>query len=88
MKRLFQFFDSPVYSNKKDMGRLMLFITFCIQCTCWAVMLVTGRELQASLMESVREVLTTLLIYEGYKKARTVINTKLNKGCDTAAGTE
>lgn len=85
MKSLFKFFDSPVYSNKKDMGRMLLFITFCMQCACWMVMLFTGRELSSSLMDSVKEVLTTLLIYEGYKKARTVVNTKLNPGAAARA---
>lgn len=77
MKTFFSFFSNPVYKDRKSMGRIMTFLSFILLCAAHTVMILTDRVFSDTLMKSLEGTFQSLLIYEGYKKARTVVENRI-----------
>lgn len=77
MKTFFSFFGNPVYNNRKSLGRIMTFLSFILLASAQLVMILTDRVLPDILMISLERTFQSMLVYEGYKKARTVVEQKI-----------
>jgi hypothetical protein len=90
VKTFFSFFGNPVYKDRKSMGRIMTFLSFLLLCTAHLIMIITDRVFSDTLMKSLEGTFQSLLIYEGYKKARTVVENKIGtaKPADPVKQTE
>lgn len=82
MKTFFSFFTSTGASSRASQGRILLFLTFFLWLACILSSLISGKQIPPTTLLSVEGILNSLLLYEGYKKARTVVDKKLNKGPD------